>query len=83
MKKFYSEAFKNDFFLEKVIDHSSVTVIGNKAFYECTSLSEVIFRSSPSSHLIIKDYSFYGCSALTSIAIPSHVTEIGNASFGN
>ena len=51
-----------------------VTSIGNEAFYDCDSLTNITIPSSVTS---IGDYAFYGCDSLTSITIPSSVTSIG------
>ena len=53
---------------------SSVTAIGDEAFYGFTSLTSV---EIPSSVTEIGYYAFYGCTSLTSIEIPSSVTVIG------
>jgi hypothetical protein len=58
---------------------SSVTVIGERAFFDCGSLTNLTIPSSVRS---IGEYAFYNCS-LTSITIPSSVTSIGNAAFRN
>ena len=52
-----------------------VTSIGEKAFYECTSLTSVEIPSSVTS---IGKYAFSGCTSLTSVEIPSSVTSIGS-----
>ena len=57
---------------------SSVTSIGDYAFYNCTSLTSIEIPSSVTS---IGDRAFNGCTALTSIEIPSSVTSLGAQSF--
>lgn len=57
---------------------NSVTSIGNYAFVECTSLTEVNMSSSLTE---IGTSAFYGCTALKSIDIPSTVTKIGDTAF--
>ena len=59
---------------------SSVTSIGNSAFYGCSGLTSIEIPSSVTS---ISDYAFSHCSGLTSIEIPSSVTSIGFCAFGN
>ena len=50
-----------------------VTSIGDRAFYECTSLTSVTISDSVTS---IGEDAFYGCTSLTKITIPDSVTEI-------
>ena len=56
----------------------SVTSIGFKAFYYCTSLTSIEIPSSVTS---IGDYAFAYCTSLTSIEIPSSVTRIYDYAF--
>lgn len=58
---------------------SSVTSIGNSAFYSCSNLTNV---NIPNSVTSIGTYAFYKCPGLTSVTIPSSVTSIGNYAFG-
>ena len=55
-----------------------VTVIGDHAFYGCTSLREVML---PESLTTIGDLAFYGCTGLSSVTIPAGVTAIGDNPF--
>ena len=57
---------------------NSVTSIGYRAFFNCTSLTSITILNSVTS---IGDYAFYGCSSLTSVIIPNSVTSIGNGAF--
>jgi len=57
---------------------SSVTTIGNNAFYGCSGLTSI---TMPSSVISIEQFAFGGCSSLTSIIIPSSVTFIGTDAF--
>ncbi len=57
---------------------SSVTAIGNAAFYECRSLQSI---NIPSSVTIIGNWAFGACDSLHSINIPSSVTIIGDLAF--
>ena len=55
-----------------------VTRIGSKAFYGCTSLTEV---SLPASLTAIGSYAFYNCASLTEITIPTGVTSLPDYCF--
>ena len=57
---------------------TSLTSIGESAFYNCSSLTSI---EVPSSMTSIDGYAFYGCSGLTSILIPNNVTSIGENAF--
>lgn len=56
----------------------TVTSIGDKAFYECESLTNI---NIPDSVTSIGKSAFYRCKSLTSINIPDSVTSIGNRAF--
>ena len=55
-----------------------IAVIGDSAFFACSSLTSV---SVPDSVTSIGDEAFALCSSLTSISIPDSVTSIGDAAF--
>jgi len=55
-----------------------VVAIGEKALYECKSLTSVTIPNSVTS---IGNYAFMGCDSLTSVTIPNSVTSIGNCAF--
>ena len=57
-----------------------VREIGNKAFYECTSLKGVTIPDSVTS---VNKNAFYNCSSLTNVIIPDSVTSIGVEAFRN
>ena len=57
---------------------SSVTILGDGAFYGCVGLTEIIIPSSITS---ISVAMFEGCSELASITIPASITSIGDAAF--
>ena len=56
----------------------SVTSIGERAFYDCTGLTEITIPNSVTS---IGHYAFYHCRGMTSITIPNSVTSIGQSAF--
>ncbi|MBQ6187816.1 MAG: leucine-rich repeat domain-containing protein [Prevotella sp.] len=57
---------------------SSVTTIGNSAFYHCSSLTSVTIPRSVTS---IGVGAFWGCTGLASVTIPNSVTGIGDFAF--
>ena len=57
---------------------NSVTSIEDRAFWECSSITSIIFPNSVTS---IGGGAFYNCSSLTSINIPNSVTSIGSSAF--
>ena len=62
------------------IDDKPVTDIGEKAFYDCANVKEIVI---PSSVTTIGNGAFINCSALTEITIPSSVKSIGGGAFIN
>ena len=70
--------------IKKTVIKRGVTIIGARAFEDCTSLTSITI---PSSVTNIGDYAFGGCTSLTSITsitsitIPSSVTIIGVGAF--
>jgi hypothetical protein len=52
---------------------NGVTSIGESAFFNCSSLTEITIPNSVTS---ISNYAFCGCSALTEVTIPNSVTSI-------
>jgi hypothetical protein len=60
------------------INGISVTLIGNRAFYDCTSLTSVTIPDSITS---IGDYAFAFCTTLNDIIIPDSLTSIGDSAF--
>ena len=59
---------------------STVTNIGESAFYGCSGLTNVTIPDSVTS---IGYSAFYNCSGLTSVTIPDSVTVIGSDAFAN
>ena len=72
-------SFRNQNIKSYVIP-SSVTSIGDYAFSDCRSLSEIVI---PSSVTGIGDAAFLGCYSLSEIVIPSSVTSIGDGAFSS
>ena len=56
----------------------SVTSIGERAFWQCSSLTSVTIGNSVTS---IGERAFHYCSSLTSVTIPNSVTSIGGYAF--
>ena len=61
-----------------IIIPSSVTSIGDSAFYNCSGLTNVVIGSGV---ITIGNDAFHGCRGLTSITIPDSVTRIGDYAF--
>lgn len=61
-----------------VVIPNSVTSIGNVAFGDCSSLTNIIIPDSVTS---IGKNAFINCTGLTNITIPDSVTSIGNNAF--
>ena len=66
--------------LQQLVFDSSITSIGNFAFYNCRNLGNVTL---PSSLTTIGNSAFSSCASMTEITIPANVTSIGNSVFGN
>lgn len=63
---------------ENVIIPNSVTVLGEKAFVECSNLVSVIMSDTVRNAWYAV---FYGCSSLKTVQLSSHMETIGNAMF--
>lgn len=74
----YSNEYSGDVTIPQTVTYSgktySVTSIGDRAFYECSSLTSITIPNSVTS---IGNAAFYECSSLTSITIPENITHIG------
>lgn len=62
------------------IEGCPVKVIGEKAFFRCSSITSVVI---PYSVVAIGDSAFNNCESLTSVTIPDSVTSIGAGAFAN
>ena len=66
--------------IKKVVIEDGVTSIGDSAFSDCRSLTDITIPGSVTS---IGMSAFSDCSSLASITIPESVTSIGNYAFYN
>ncbi|MBQ2039795.1 MAG: leucine-rich repeat domain-containing protein, partial [Thermoguttaceae bacterium] len=57
---------------------NGVKSIGEKAFYDCRSLTSIVLPDGVTS---IGDFAFVDCGSLTSIVLPDGVTSIGKCAF--
>lgn len=73
-------AFKNNKRITKVTVGKNVNTIGASAFYGCSKLKSIIFKSG-SELTAINSKAFYKCTALIKITIPSKVAKIGTQAF--
>jgi hypothetical protein len=75
-------AYTGDVVIPETVTYSdteyTVTSIGEKAFYECSTLTSI---ELPASVTTIGDYAFCGCESLTSIELPQSVTTIVKGAF--
>ena len=69
-----------DVVIPKEYNALPVTTIGYRAFYKCSSLTEIVIPDSVTS---IGDDAFHGCGSLTEIVIPDGVTRIESRTFEN
>ena len=74
-------AFYNCTELTSVTIPSSVTLIGNRAFYGCSGLTGSL--TIPNSVTSIDEYAFSGDTSITSVTIGTSVTSIGGQAFEN
>ena len=68
--------------LNSIIIGRGVQTIGKYAFDNCSSLSNIIFKSNGNLESI-GNYAFRKCSGLTSLIIPDYVVSIGEYAFVN
>lgn len=58
----------------------SVISIGNSAFYNCSTIKNIVLPNNPS-FTTIDNYAFSKCTLLNNVIIPSSVTSIGKEAF--
>lgn len=75
--KIQSGAFANSK-IDTISISDNVTDIGNKAFYNCTNLKDIVIPSNVNE---IGEYAFYNCDCITKITIPKTVKKIGTYAF--
>jgi hypothetical protein len=63
-----------------VINDTTITAIGDNAFWNCSSLTSI---ELPNSLKMIGNGVFSNCSGLTSIKLPNSLKMIGNSAFSN
>ena len=75
-------SYRDDVVIPEEIVYSGKTlkvlIIGEKAFYNCSSLTSVTIPNSVTS---IRNEAFRSSTALSSVTIPNSVTSIGNSAF--
>ena len=74
-------SYENDIRVPETLETVTVTdgkVIGNQAFYECSSLINITLSSSVAK---IGEEAFYRCFSLINIALPDSVIRIGSSAF--
>lgn len=67
-----------DVIIPKTYEGLPILGIGDRAFYNCTGLTNITI---PKSVTTIDSAAFSGCTGLTSITIPENVTTIGTGAF--
>ena len=70
------QAFESSRSLASVIVPNTVTYIGNSAFHDATSLTDISFLPGGTESLDFGDKVFYGASALENITLPARIGNI-------
>ena len=78
LQKIDKKSFDNCTSLERITLPSTVTDIGEDAFYYCNSLREVVLNEGL---VNVGENAFNNCTSLTSITLPSTVTNIDENAF--
>ena len=78
VKEIKKELFLNNTYIEKLVIPETVTTLGYRMCYGCTSLKEVIL---PDNISVIPDYAFEKCTLLEKINIPQSLVQIRNDAF--
>ena len=64
----------------KVTMPSTVTTIGESAYYYCTKITSIVFSKNITQ---IKPAAFWGCSGLKSVSLPSKLTYVESGTFNS
>lgn len=75
---FKHHLFVDDILVSNITNLKGVTIIGDRAFHGCISLTSIVI---PDNVTAIGDEAFSHCSNLKSIMIPDSVTAIGDEAF--
>lgn len=77
------EAFDQNKNISNVILPNTIEVIGNSAFYGCSSLAKVSFVGEEPALQTISAYAFCNCSVLSDFVFPETVSTIGERAFAD
>ena len=78
IKEIGEELFLKNTYIEKLVIPETVTTLGYKMCYGCTSLKEVTL---PDNITVIPDYAFEKCTLLEKVNIPQSLVQIRNDAF--
>lgn len=81
VERVYKYAFKDDDVLTRIDLPATITEIDDAAFQNCTSLTEVVLRSTES--LVIGSNVFANCTNLVTMELPECVSRLYNDAFLN